>query len=251
MRSFLAAVAVLIATVAGVVACAAYVAHEAVLDTSRSGQVLSSALKQKDLRDQVLSTALPGYGRLPSSYRSLVDRAAGSPEVTRALSKVRIDPNGTVHVGRVRQQVVQSLRDHGQPLLAGEVASAGGQTTFKVPTNVMGHFREARRSAWLVATRAALAAVVLFVLALLVARNRRAALGAIGVALLVCFGATLALYAVLPDAASRLSGNPWVQAAASAGGASRGTVVSLLLPVAIAGVVAVLASLVMPRSSRR
>ena len=251
MRSFLAAVAVLLATVAGVVACAAYVAHDAVLDTSRSGQVLSSALKQKDLRDRVLSTALPGYGSLPSSYRSLVDQAAGSPQVTRAMKKVRIDPNGTVHVGRVRQQVVQTLRDRGQSQLAGVVASAGGGNTFKVPSSLMGHYRQARRSAWLVATRAALAAVVLFLLALLVARNRRTALAGIGVALLVCFGATLVLFSALPQVASRVTGNLWVQAAATAGGASQAKVVSLLLPVAIAGVVAVLVSFVMPRGSRR
>lgn len=251
MRSFLAAIALLLAALAGIAASVAYVAHQTVLDPSRFGDVLTTALKQPGLRDTILSSALPGYGSLPASYQAEVDRAAQRPEVDRALGRVRIDAQGRVRLGGMRQEMAQSLRDHGQSQLAAQVDAATGHDTLTIPSSVASRYTDARDTAWTVATRGALAAVVLFLVSLLVARNRRAALAAVGVTLLVCFGATALLYAFLPTVAGTVSSSPWVQAAAGTGRASVSTVASMLLPVALAGVGALLVSFVLPSRRHR
>jgi hypothetical protein len=247
MRSLLAGLLVLLAAVASVAASAAYVAHRTVLDPAQSGAVLSQALRQPELRDQVLSRTVPGYDGLPASFKHTVDQVARSHQVDRVLRKARIDEHGRVHLGPVRREVTRTLRANGQPELAARLAALGGPATFKLPSEVAAEYTAAQDRAWWVATRGAAAAAILFVLALLVARNRRTTLAAIGLALLASVGVTVLVYARLPAVATTLSSSPWVQAAAATARVSASTVVSLLLPVLVAGVVLLLASPLVPR----
>ena len=70
MRSFLAGLALFLAFVTGTIALSAYVAETVLLDPSRAGEVVGKALSRADVREEILTRAVPGYDRLdPRSRR--------------------------------------------------------------------------------------------------------------------------------------------------------------------------------------
>jgi hypothetical protein len=247
MRSFVAFVALLLAAVSTTAALAAYLAHETVLDPSNAGKVLSRAVDSGDLRDQVLSRALPGYDSLPAQYRGQVDRVAESKKVDRALSRVQIDAQGNADIGSVRQQIATGLRDAGYGPVADRVASAGGRDTVQLPQDVWRPYQDARETSWLVATRGALLAGALYLVALLISPRRRGMLAAGAVALLLSGGAAYVLVRNLPSFASEAGADPWMVAAARVAVPTQEAVLPLLVPLAVLAGGLLVASLLAPR----
>ena len=90
MRSFIAVVALLLASALSTGALFAYLAHETVLDPERAGEVLSDGLDSPEVRTRILARAVPGYANLPEPHRAEVERAAQSRQVDRALSEVDV-----------------------------------------------------------------------------------------------------------------------------------------------------------------
>jgi hypothetical protein len=247
MRSFLSFLAVVLASGLAVGSLTAYVAHETVLNPERAGDVLAKALDRSDLREEVMARALPGYTSLPSAYRSDVDRLADNPRVDRALSSVRVDPDGRADLTPVRRELAQSLEEGGYGQFASQVRTADDSATVRVPPRFWRPYTDARDTAWLVATRGALAAGALFLVGLLVARNRRRALAAVGAALVLSAGAAYVVLQTLPEIAEAVSTGRWAQAAALLDAPDAATVVSVLLPVAAVGAALFVVSLLVPR----
>jgi hypothetical protein len=251
MRSFLAGIAVLLGGLIGTAALGAFVAHQTVLDPDRTGDVLASALQRPDLRHTILARAVPGYGRLPREARSALDQLAQTSQVESALRSVRLDDNGEVRLAPLRSQLTQALRENGQAQLAAVVASSGGPDAVSVPTNILDRYTTARNSAWLVATRGALVAVALFLVALVVSRNRAGTVRAVGITVLLGCAVVALVYWVSPNLAHAASSSPWVESATAVRDSQQSTVLTILLPVAAVGVVLLVASLLIPKPARR
>ena len=126
MRSFLAGIALLLTFVTGTVALSAYVAEAVFLDPSRVGEVVSKAIGQDAVRSEVLSRAVPGYDRLDPRAQDLIDQAAGSEQARQALKSVKLDDNGNVRLGPLRDRVVSELQANGQAKLADRNRTASG-----------------------------------------------------------------------------------------------------------------------------
>jgi hypothetical protein len=251
MRSLLAGLALLLAALLGTVALTAYLVHQTVLDPHRPGQVLSAVLDQPQLRHRVLDTAVPGYGRLPSAQRHELNHVLSGPQAKRAINKVHISRGGEIRLGPLRHRLAGELRSHGQPRLADYVASVGGDATFTLPNPVAHKYAEGRRLTAKVATRAGLAAVALFALALAAAPDRRAALRRIGLIVLAACAGTLVIFWLLPDLASTLSSSIWVNAVAATTRAFGHAAVKALIPVAVVGLVLFAGSFLLPRPAPR
>lgn len=251
MRSFIAGLALLLAGLIGTAALGAYIAHRTVLDPERAGEVLAAGLEQPELRRMILSRAVPGYVRVPQEGRAALDRLAETSQVDRALRSVRLSPDGTVSLAPLRNELTQALRDNGQTGLAARVATAGGPDTVDVPARIFDRYERARDLTGLVATRGGLAAVVLFLVALLVSGNRRATVRAIGVTILLGSGVVALLYWVSPELAHAASASPWVDAAPAVRQSQTSTAVGILLPVAAIGVVLMAGSFLLPRPKSR
>src|SRR3954463_10123928 len=185
MRSFLAGLAVLLGGVIGTAALGAFVVHQTVLDPDRAGDVLASALQRPDLRQTILARTVPGYRRLPREGRSALDRLAQTSQVESVLRSVRLTDNGEVRLAPLRSQLTQALRENGQSELAARVASSGGPDAVSVPTDLLDRYTTAGAAAWLLASRGALAAAVLFVAAVAVSANRRATVRGVGLTMLI------------------------------------------------------------------
>ena len=251
MRSLLAALALLLATLTGTAALVAYMAHESILDPDRSGEMLSAALKEPELREELLTRALPDYQSLPPQYRDAVDRTAQSPEVDRALKRLEVDRDGNVHLGPARAQLAERLRAAGQPQIATRVEQTRTRDSVRLPTKITRPYTDAGDSAWFVATRGAAVAAGLLLVALVVARHRRRALAAAGVALLVVCGLAALAYSLLPQVAGVVTDEPWVAAAADAGLHYSPSVTSAMVATAIAGGALLLVSAALPRRANR
>jgi hypothetical protein len=251
MRSFLAGLAVLLGGLIGTAALGAFIAHETVLDPDQSGDVLASALHQPKLRETILARTVPGYGRLPREARAALDQLAQTSQVDGALRSVRLDDNGEVRLAPLRSQLTQALRDNGQAQLAAQVASSGGPDAVAVPPNLFDRYSSARDTAWLVATRGAVVAGALFLLALLVSRRRARTVRAVGLAVLISCALVGFLYWVSPNLAHAASTSPWVETAGAVRDSQRSTVLTILLPVAAVGIVLIIASLLVPKPARR
>ena len=251
MRSFFAGIALVLAGLVGTVALGAYIAHETVLDPDRAGQLLASGLTQPELRRTILTRAVPGYTRLPTEAQQGLDRLAGTSQVDRALRSVRLTDEGTVALAPLRSELTQALRDNGQPRLASQIAASGGPDVVDVPADILNRFTRARDATWLVATRGALAAGVLFLCALLVSGNRRSTVRSIGVTILLGCAVIALGYWVSPSLAHAASANPWVEAAAAVRESQTPTVFAIVVPVAAFGLAMVAASFFVPRPARR
>lgn len=250
MRSFLAALALLLAGVVGTVALSAYVAHRTVLDPHHSGRLLSSALQQPELRQRLLTEAVPGYGTLPAPVRAGVDQVVQTPQFVRATKKVRIDAEGRVHLAPFRRQLERELRATGLPQLATGLQDVGGPTTVRLPSSVADRYATAQDRTWLVATRGAVVAVLLLLLAILVAHNRRLTTAAAGLAVLAGCAATAVLWWLAPAVVDVVVSRAWGDAVGETRRALAGTMASVLLPVAVAGAALVGLSLLVPGRRR-
>jgi hypothetical protein len=251
MRSFLAGLALLLGGLIGTAALGAFVAHQTVLDPDRAGEVVASALGQPDLRQTILAKTVPGYGRLPREGRAALDRLAQTSQVDGALRSVTLDANGDVRLAPLRSQLAEALRQNGQSGLAARVASSGGPDAVSVPADILSRYTTARDTTWLVATRGALAAAVLFLVALAVSANRRSTVRASGVVVLLGCAVVAALYWLSPALAHAASSSPWVEGATGVRDSQRPTVLAILLPVAAVGVALLVASLLVPKPRRR
>jgi hypothetical protein len=250
MRSFIAGLALLLAGLIGTAALGAYIAHRTVLDPERAGEVLAAGLEQPELRRMILTRAVPGYVRVPQEGRAALDRLAETSQLDRALRSVRLSADGTVSLAPLRNELTQALRDNGQTELAARIATAGGPDAVDVPARIFDRYERARDVTWLVATRGALAAVVLFLVALVVSANRRVTVRSIGVTILLSCGVVALLYWVSPELAHAASASPWVDAAAAVRQSQTSTALGILLPVAAAGVVLVIGSFFLPKPHR-
>jgi hypothetical protein len=250
MRSFLAALALLLAGVVGTASLTAYVAHRTVLDPHHSGRLLSSALEQPELRHRLLVEAVPGYETLPLSVRAGVDQVAQTPQFISATKRLRVDAQGRVHLTPFRRQLQRELRANGLPQLAAELQDAGGPSTFRLPASIADQYSTARDRTWLVATRGAIAAVLLLVIALLVSRNRRATTAAAGFTVLASCVAAAALWWFAPAVVDLVASKAWGDTMREARTTFADNVISALLPVAGAGVALMVFSFVVPRGRR-
>jgi hypothetical protein len=251
MRSFVAGLALLLAGVIGTAALGAFIAHQTVLDPDRAGHVLAAAMDQPKLRETILARTIPGYDRLPRVAQDAVEAIAGTSQVSDALSTVQLSSDGTVALAPLRDQLTKTLRENGQAPLAAVVAASGGPARVDVPTDVVARYDRARDTAWQVATQGAIAVVVLFLVALLVSRNRRATVRGIGLVILVSAALVAFLYWVSPDVVRAASTSPWVDAATSVRDTEKPTVLGILVPTAIVGVVVMAVSLLVPGPDRR
>lgn len=247
MRSFVASVALLLAALSTTAALAAYVAHETVLDPANAGKVLSAAVKQGELRDMVLSRALPGYASLPTAYRDDVDRLARSRRVDRALSRVSVDADGSVDLTPVRRQLAGGLRKAGYDQLADRALAADAPDRVQLPRRVWGAYEDARDTTWLVATRGAALAGLLYLAALVVSPHRRRVLMLGGVSLLLSGAAALALVRHLPDLADAAGAGSWVRASSRVAVPDLESVAPMLVPIGVVAAALLVASLLLPR----
>src|SRR3954447_21792454 len=247
MRSFVAGLALLLAGVIGTAALGAYVAHQTVLDPDRAGHVLAAALDPPQLRETILARTIPGYDRLPQVARRAIEALAGTSQVSDALSKVQLDSDGTVALAPLRDELTKTLRESGQAPIAAVVAASGGPARVDVPPDVVSRYDRARDSAWQVATQGAIAVMVLFLLALLVSRNRRATVRGIGLTILLSAALVAFLYWVSPDVVRAASTSPWVDAAPSVRDTEKPTVLGILVPTAVIGILVMAVSLLVPR----
>jgi len=246
MRSFLAALALLLAGVVGTVSLSAYVAHRTVLDPHHSGPLLSSALQQPELRQRLLTEAVPGYETLPAPVRAGVDQVVQTRQFVKATKRVRIDAEGRVHLAPFRRELERQLRASGLSQLATGLRDVGGPATVRLPSAVADQYSTARHRTWLVATRGGLVAVLLLLLAVLFARNRRLTTAAAGLTVLAGCAATAALWWLAPAVVDVVMSRAWGEAVGETRRALAGTMVSALLPVAVAGAALVAVSLLVP-----
>ncbi len=251
MRSFVTGFLLFLSFFTGTAALEAYVVHEVLLDPDRAGEVLGSALQQEDLRERILTKAVPGYGQLPQSARDGVDQAAEEVPVDRALRDVQLDEDGTVSLAPLKAELADELRRRGQDRLADRVEAAEDPGTVSVPAADMERYREARDTSWKVATGGALITVGLLVIAALASRDRRRTVRSIGVTLLLVAGAAALLFAAIPTVVRAADGRPEFEALAAVVEAQRQTAWLTVLPVVAVGVVLLVASLLIPRSRPR
>jgi hypothetical protein len=247
MRSVLSSLSLLLALVASTVTLVAYLVHETVLDTDDLGAVAAAALQDDELRRQLLTRALPEYGRLPAFYQERVERLAEGPQLRRALKQVDVDDQGRVALAPVRRQVLEDLRAE-YPAVAAQLESVGGEARFRLPRRVLEPYQDARRISWLVATRGAVVALALLVVGVLLARRTRAGLLAAGLVLLLSSAAAVGVVLVLPallELGVDLDGVEQRLLRAAVPDAS--TAFEPLLPVVVAGAAAAVIALMLPR----
>jgi hypothetical protein len=251
MRSFVAGFVLFLSFLSGTAAVEAYVVHEVLLDPERAGEVLGSALQQPELRDKILSRAVPGYAQLPTAARAGVDRAAEEVRVDQALRNVQLGEDGTVPLAPLKTGLADELRRQGQGRLADLVEAAESPETVTVPPEDMDRYTSARDTTWKVAVGGGLITVGLLLIAAIVSPDRRRTIRSIGVTVLLVAGAAALLYAALPTAVRAADARPEFEALAAVVEGQRSTAWLTLLPVAVVGVVLVVASLLMPRAVRR
>lgn len=251
MRSFAAGFLLFLSFFTGTAALEAYVVHEVLLDPDRVGEVLGSALQQEELRDRILDRTVPGYSGLPQAVRGDVERAAEEVPVDRALREVRLREDGTVSLAPLKTELADELRRQGQGRLADRVEAAADPGTVTVPAADLDRYTRARDTSWQVAVGGALVTAGLVVIAAAVSPDRRRTVRSVGVTLLLVAAAAALLFAVIPTVVRAADARPEFEALASVVEAQRPTAWLTVLPVAVVGVVLLLASLLMPRSRRR
>jgi hypothetical protein len=251
VRSFLAALALVLAALVGTAALTGYVASQTALSTAHSGRLLSSALQQPVLRHKILGAVVPVYGQLPAALQTELNQLVQDPRFDAAIGKVRIDPHGRVHLSRVRHRLEQELRTHGQGSAADILAAVGGPGVVRLPATVAHDYTAAHRASWKLATVGGVVAVLLALFALLVSPHRRRTLRGVGLAVLVSCAATAVVWWAAPAFVGLASRPVWSALATAAREAYASRVVSTLVPVAIAGGVVLLVSFAVPRPRRR
>ena len=251
MRSFLTGLLLLVAFVSGTAALTAYVADQVVLAPDRTGDVIARAVGQKDLRDELLSRAVPGYDQLPAPVKARVDQAAESEAAQRALKKVNVRNDGTVSLAPLRDGIATELRANGLGPVADRITSASGSAEVELPSRYTDKLDQARSTTRNVWTKGGLVAVIALVLAVLVSRRHVRTVGSAGLTVLLASGAAALIYFVLPDVARAVSSDPLVEAGAEAMRSDLGVVFTTLLPVLVIGGAMLLVGLLGGRARRQ
>lgn len=235
MRSFLAGIALLLAFVTGTVALSAYVAETVLLDPSRAGEVVSKAIAQDDVRKEILDRAVPGYDRLDSQTQAKIDEVAGSDAARQAMKGVKLDDNGNVHLGPLRDSVVSELRAHGEGKLADRIRTQSGGAEVSLPSRYLDKFQSARQRARDTWTKAGILAGILALVALLVSKRRIRTVGSIGVTILLCCVAVALLALAVPGLVTAASSDPVAETGASVLRSEWTSALLAMLPVAVVG----------------
>lgn len=250
MRSFVAGLALFLAFVTGTIALSAYVAETTLLDPSRAGEVVARALGRSDVREEILTRAIPGYDRLDAQTKAQVDEAAQSARARTALDGVTLSGDGTLRLDSLRDAVVTELRANGQAQAARRLSAADvGAVSLPVRyTNKLADARSIARDVW---QKGAIAAVVLAAVALLVSKRRVRTLGAVGLTVLLCCAATAGLAWLLPIFVRAASSDPLVGVGASVLRSEWTTALVTMLPVAVVGAALFVLGLLGARGNRR
>ncbi len=250
MRSFLAGLALFLAFVTGTIALSAYVAEATFLDPSRAGAVVAKALGSPDVREEVLTRALPGYDRLDARTKARVDEAARSATARKALDRVQLSDDGSLRLDSLRDAVATELRARGQAPLARRL-SAAGVGTVTLPTRYTRKLTDARATARNTWQKAGLAAAVFAGVALLVSKRRIRTVGALGLTILLCCAATAGLAWLLPTFVRAASSDPLVGVGASVLRSEWSSALLTMLPVAVVGAALFVLGLFGARSRRQ
>jgi len=235
MRSFLAGIALLLAFVTGTVALSAYVAETVLLDPARAGEVVSKAIGQDAVRSEVLRRAVPGYDRLDPRAQDLIDQAAGSEQARQALEGVKLDDNGNVRLGPLRDRVVSELQANGQAKLADRIRTASGGAEVSLPPKYLDNFQTARQSARDAWTKYGMLAGIFAVVALVVSKRRVRTLGSVGITILLCCVAVALVALAAPGLVRAASSDPLAEAGAAVLRAEWTSALWAMLPVAVVG----------------
>ena len=246
MRSFLAGFAVLLAFLTGTAALGGAVAHQTLLDPTKAGQVVEQALRNDQLRTRILDQAVPGYGALPQVARTEVDAVAQSAATRQAVRRLSLRSDGTVSLAPLQAALAQRLQQAGLGPVAAIVTSRQAQVT--VPFRYMKRYDRARRISEKLAVRGGIATAVLVVVALLVSPRRSRTLRSVGIATLVACAVVAAGFWALPGMLRAASSDVAYDAVASAVEGQRAAMVTMVVPVAVVGVVLIVVGL---SSSRR
>jgi hypothetical protein len=250
MRSLLAGLALFLAFVSGTAALTAYAAHEVLLDPRRAGEVLSTALRQPDLRERILSRAVPGYAQLPGVARTGVDALAATPSVDRALESVTVSRTGEVSLSPLQAALAAGLRSNGLGPVADAVSSAQGASV-TVPPEYLDRYLTAQDTSRRVAVQGGLVAGLLLVVALVVSRDRRRTVRSAGITTLLACAAAAGLHLLLPTFVAASSARPEIDAVAAVVQAQRTEVLLALLPAVAAGLVLLAVGVLVPAPRRR
>ena len=249
MRSFLAGLALFLAFVTGTIALSAYVAETVLLDPAQAGEAVGEALSRPDVRQEILTRAVPGYDGLDPRAKAAVDAAAGSPTARQALKGVRLSDDGTIRLDSLRDGLARELRAHGQDQVADRLAAAdAGEVTLpSTYTDRLDSARTTARGAW---QKAGLAAGILVAIALLISKRRIRTVGSVGVTVLLCCASVALLAWLLPGFVEVASSDPLAEAGASVVRSEWTAALVAMLPVAVVGAALVALGLLGPRGRR-
>ena len=127
MRRFVSGLALLLAFLAGTAALTSYVADQLLLDQSRAGELARTRLAQDDLRQELLTRAVPGYDRLPAASAPRSTPRPDSPATPQGPGgRAGSATTAASPWSRLRVQVVRELRANGsRRSRAGSHASTG------------------------------------------------------------------------------------------------------------------------------
>ena len=234
MRSFLAGLALFLAFVTGTIALSAYVADTVLLDPSRAGEVVGKALSRPDVREEILTRAVPDYDRLDPRVKAAVDEAARSSAARKAMDGVQLSDDGTIRLDSLRDGLASELRANGQSAYADRLEAADiGEVT--LPTRYTNRLESARTTARSTWQKAGLAAGVLAVIALLVSKRRIRTLGSVGLTVLLTCAAVALIAWLAPSFVRASSSDPLVGVGASVLKSEWTSVLVAMLPVAVVG----------------
>lgn len=244
MRSFAAALALLVAGLLGTVALAGYVLVNTVLEPDRPGQVIDAALGDPDQRQRLVEE-LGRFGGPEAAEQ--VDAVLDDPRVRERIEGLRLT-DGTVDVTALRQQIATELRERGHGAAASRVRS--GRTAIDLPGTYAEDFETLSRMASFAALWGTVGAVALVALAVLFTPDRRGVLRTTGVMILSTVALVLALFLLVPFLLRVINNTGLLAVGADVITAAGGGLVRPLIVVAIVGVVFLAAGLLWPKSRR-
>jgi len=178
------------------------------LDPHRAGDVVATALGESDLASRILGRVVPGYTTLDPSTRAAVRGVVRAQPTLDAARRVEFDAStGKVDLQPLRQEVVDALRQAGQPRLAATVAHDERGSVVTVPMKDLNRYRDARELSRRAALLGGLATLVLAGVALLSSRHRLRTGRSVGVAVALAALVVGAAYWLLPGAAQSVGSN--------------------------------------------
>ena len=151
------------------------------------------------------------------------------------MKGVKLDDNGNVQLGPLRDRVVSELRAHGQGKLADRIRTQSGGAEVSLPSQLHGQVPERPPDGPGHVDQGRGAAGILALVALLVSKRRVRTLGSIGVTMLLCCVAVALLALAVPGLVSAASSDPLAEAGASVLRSEWTSALWAMLPVAVVG----------------